>query len=302
MKVAAFPKCYLEQISSGAMSLAEWIRRAGSLGVDGLELYERFLTSTEPGYLDSVGELLEGGGFAMPMLCCSPDLTHPDASARAAAVDRETAMITAARHLGGPGATCRVLSGQRHPGVSDEQGVEWVLEAFDELLPVARELDVVLAMENHYKDGYWQHPEFAQHPDLFRRIVDAVEDTEHFGVQFDPSNALVAGADPVEFLRSVAHRVVTVQASDRYLEPGHTLAELVASAGPSGTLGYSPHLLHGVVGEGLNDYDAIFTVLRQAGYDGWISIEDGVHGMAQMAASVAFLRTMIDTHPPLLSS
>ncbi len=99
--------------------------------------------------------------------------------------------------------------------MSDDQGVQWVLEAIEDLLPVARELDVVLAMENHYKDGYWQYPEFAQRPELFRQIVDAVEDREHFGIQFDPSNALVAGADPVEFLRSVADRVVTMQASDR---------------------------------------------------------------------------------------
>jgi len=28
--------------------------------------------------------------------------------------------------------------------------------------PVARENDIVLGMENHYKDGYWKYPEFAR--------------------------------------------------------------------------------------------------------------------------------------------
>ncbi len=101
MKVAALSKCYLEEISSGRMSLEEWISRATTLGVDGLELYERFLRSSDPGYLDHVGELLGSAGFEMPMLCCSPDLTHPDKTVRIAARDREAEMLGVARHLGG---------------------------------------------------------------------------------------------------------------------------------------------------------------------------------------------------------
>lgn len=296
MRIAAFPKCYLEEISTGRMSLFAWIEQARALRVDGLELYERFLLEDSSAYLDGVGEALTEAGFEMPMLCCSPDFTSPDATERRRAVEREARMIGVARHLGGPGAACRVLSGQRHPGVGEDQGVAWVVQALEELLPVARELDVVLALENHYKDDYWTYPEFAQDPRVFSRILDAIGDRAHFGVQYDPSNALVAGVDPVEFLRGIADRVVTMQASDRYLAPGVTLEDLSAAAG---TQGHSQLLSHGIVGEGLNDYDAILRVLRGVGYDGWISIEDGLDGMAQMAASVAFLRLKIDEHPPL---
>ena len=41
-------------------------------------------------------------------------------------------------------------------------------------------------------------------------------------------------------------------------------------------------LKHGEPGKGLNDYDAIFTELKRVGFDGWISIEDGVDGMDQL--------------------
>ncbi len=44
------------------------------------------------------------------------------------------------------------------------------------------------------------------------------------------------------------------------------------------------------MGKGLNDYDAIFSELKRAGFDGWISIEDGVDGMDQLERSVAFVR------------
>ena len=54
--------------------------------------------------------------------------------------------------------------------------------------------------------------------------------------------------------------------------------------------GYAKRLKHGEIGKGLNDYDAIFTELKRVGFDGWISIEDGVDGMDQLERSVAFLR------------
>jgi sugar phosphate isomerase/epimerase len=121
---------------------------------------------------------------------------------------------------------------------------------------------------------------------VFLALLERIDDRAHFGVQFDPSNAIVAGDDPVALLVEVADRVVTMQASDRALAAGATLADL---RGSDGTIGYSPHLTHGVIGRGLNDYPRIFTLLAEVGYDGWISIEDGVNGMADLQASARFL-------------
>ena len=35
---------------------------------------------------------------------------------------------------------------------------------------------VVLCMENHYKDGTWRYPEFAQPEDVFEQAVDQLGD------------------------------------------------------------------------------------------------------------------------------
>jgi sugar phosphate isomerase/epimerase len=290
MKLAAFPKGILEDIAvHRTMSLFDWIGMARELDCEGLELYDGFLLSLDPAYLDRVRLALDEAGFAMPMLCCSPDFTNPDADAREREIEREAELIRVARHLGGPGTRCRVLSGQRYPEVETEQGLEWVAGAIERLIPVAREHDVVLALENHYKDGHWRYPEFAQRGEVFLRLLEMIPEREHFGVQYDPSNAIVAGDDPIWLLHEVADRVVSVHASDRFLAPGASLDDLRQS---DGTIGYSPVFQHGVVGKGLNDYDAIFTILREAGYDGWVSIEDGVNGMGEMAQSLAFLRGM----------
>jgi sugar phosphate isomerase/epimerase len=234
-----------------------------------------------------VGEAIHAAGFTMPMLCCSPDFTNPDSDARKRAVEREAELIRVTRRLGGPRSVCRVLSGQRYPEVDRRQGLEWVVACIGELLPLAREHDVVLGLENHYKDGFWKYPEFAQQQDVFLELLAAIPERTHFGVQYDPSNAIVAGDDPIALLEAVADRVVSMHASDRYLAAGATLEGLRQA---DGTLGYSPDLLHGVTGQGLNDYDAIFRILAAHGYDGWVSIEDGMNGMDEMARSLAFLR------------
>ena len=123
----------------------------------------------------------------------------------------------------------------------------------------------------------------------FSNWSSAISDRDHFGVQYDPSNAIVAGDDPIALLRAVAARVVSMHASDRSLAPGTTLDVLRQT---DGTLGYSPALQHGVTGKGLNDYHAIFRILAENDYKGWVSIEDGMNGMAEMAESLAFLRRM----------
>jgi sugar phosphate isomerase/epimerase len=86
-----------------------------------------------------------------------------------------------------------------------------------------------------------------------------------------------------------------MHASDRYLTEG-TLDDLRKEE--TGVTGYAARLRHGEIGKGLNDYDAIFTELKRVGFDGWISIEDGVEGMPQLQRSVAFLRRKIKEYWP----
>ncbi|MEZ4728746.1 MAG: hypothetical protein R3E79_16550 [Caldilineaceae bacterium] len=102
MKISAFPKCYMDDICvHHTMTVFDWIEMAQDLGAEGLEMYDGFLASLDNAYLDSVGEAIAKGGHAMPMLCCSPDLTNPDADGRKRAIEREAEMIRATRRLRG---------------------------------------------------------------------------------------------------------------------------------------------------------------------------------------------------------
>ena len=298
--LAAFPKLYMQQLcKEGTVSMAQWVDEATALPVDGLEWYAGFLEMADEANWAPIRLRVEDYSLRIPMLCCSPDFTHPDDDFRASQVAQQKAWIRMIAKLGGQ--YCRVLSGQNRPHLTREEGIRYTVECIQACLPYASDKGVILVMENHYKDDFWSYPEFAQPMDIFCDIVDRI-DHPNFGVNYDPSNTYLAGEDPLELLRRVAPRVVTMHASDRYLAEG-TLEDLRREE--SGAAGYAKRLRHGEIGKGLNDYDAIFTILKDAGfgngerpYENWISLEDGVDGMDQLQRSAEFVRNKIDQYWP----
>lgn len=276
----------------GSMQLEEWIELAVALDVDGLEWYAGFIQMADERNWPIFRRMVEDHGKSIPMMCCSPDFTHPDKAFREKEIAKEKRWIDMTYALGG--SYCRVLSGQRRPELSKAEGVKLAAECIEACLPYARERNITLILENHYKDDFWEYPEFAQQSDVFCALVNAIDDP-NFGVNYDPSNTYLAGEDPLELLQLVKHRVVTMHASDRYLKEG-TIEDLRKEEG--GSAGYAKRLSHGEIGKGLNDYDAIFSTLKGVGFDSWISIEDGVDGMDQLRRSVAFLRKKMAQYWP----
>lgn len=292
-QLAAFPKAFMNALcKDGTMTVSEWIELAVRLDIDGLEWYAGFLEMADEANWTKFRKQVEDHGKVIPMLCCSPDFTHPDAGFRHQEIEKQKRWIDMSYTLGA--SYCRVLSGQRRPELSIAQGVRLAAECIEACLPYAAEKGVTLILENHYKDDFWEFPEFAQKMDVFCQLVDSLQHP-YFGVNYDPSNAYLAGEDPLELLRRVSQRVVTMHASDRYLVEG-TLEDLRREE--NGSAGYAKRLRHGEVGKGLNDYDAIFTELTRVGFDGWISIEDGIEGMDQLARSVTFLRRKMARYWP----
>jgi sugar phosphate isomerase/epimerase len=281
-RISVFPKCWFDQLVAGERDYVAWIRDAAALGGEGLEHYDGFMHGEQE--IAAAIEAARDTDQAASMLCFSPDFTSPDTAERARQVERQKTAIDLARRLGT--RYCRTLSGQRRPDVSRADGVAWTVECLQRSLEYAEGRDVILCLENHYKDSTWRYPEFAQDEDVYLEILDRV-DSPRLGVQYDPSNAIVGGYDPIAFLDRVLPRVVTMHASDRSLAKGANLGDLREA---DGSLGYSTKLKHGETGQGLIDYDAIFSRLAAAGFTGWISVEDGMNGLDEIARSVDFLK------------
>jgi sugar phosphate isomerase/epimerase len=133
---------------------------------------------------------------------------------------------------------------------------------------------VKLGFENHYRDKRWTTNDFCFHTAEFLDVFEGLRDTA-VGVNFDASNQLMTGEDPVRVLEVVKHKVWHMHASDR--RPGE--------------------YTHTVVGEGAVDFDAIFGVLAGIGYAGFVSLEDGqTEGADGTVRSLRFVRRKIAEH------
>ncbi len=169
-KLAAFPKAFIRPLCrEGTMTLREWVDLAVPLGLDGLEYYSGFLELRDPSKWADARRTVESRGLVIPMLCCSPDFSHPDAGFRRQEIEKEKHWIRMAATLGA--GYCRVLSGQRRPELSRSQGLALVVECIEACLPEAEACGVTLVIENHYKDDFWNYPEFAQKMDVFCELV-----------------------------------------------------------------------------------------------------------------------------------
>ena len=296
MPLCVFPKCFIPSfLNQGPYTIEWWIREmAMTVKVDGVELYGPALPKDDQG-INALGHLARDLGLKIPMYCHTPDFTQPDPAERQREIDTQKRAIETCRQLGV--SYCRVLSGQRHPGLEWDQGLDFAAACINELIPFAASAGICLILENHYKDAHWNYPEFAQKREHFRGLLARIPASPNFGVNFDPSNALVAGDDPVDFLKEFISRVRTMHASDRYLVSG-TLEDL-RRADAEGKTGYASNLRHGIIGEGLIDYPAIFRELHAHRFSGWISIENGndpENGVRHIQQSAEFLRKMMHTH------
>ena len=210
-------------------------------------------------------------GFSHPVIYQLPEGVNAD-------VPSQTEVILKSANKQLLGETAAKIRSFRPPEPYKGKGVKY-----------AEERGITLVLENHYKDDFWKYPEFAQKKDVFKSLVESINHPS-FGVNFDPSNAYLAGEEPLDLLYSISDRVVTMHASDRYLKSG-TIDDLKKI--DSGKIGYANILSHGEVGKGMNDYDLIFKELKRVGFDNWISIEDGVDGFDQLERSVKFVNEKI---------
>ena len=83
------------------MKVSEWIELACQLDVDGLEWYAGFLEMEKESNWLLFRKQVEDHGKVIPMMCCSPDFTHPDARFRAKEINKQKKWIDMTQALGG---------------------------------------------------------------------------------------------------------------------------------------------------------------------------------------------------------
>ena len=233
------------------LSIQECIRQASAMGFDGVEVLHRQMDGEEREYVQSLKRVALVEGVDLCGLSIHQGFVYADAELRKKNVEHTIRCIELAYQLGIP--TVRVNTGRwgtsksfdelmkrrgiedRLPGVSDDQAFEWVIDAFGQCIPKAKECGVVLGLENHWG--------LALTPEGLLRIVQGVN-SPWLAVTLDTGNFL---EDPYDRLEKIAPKTVYVHAKTYY----------------GGGIWYTLDL----------DYDRIARLLRKSDYRGYVSLE-----------------------------
>ena len=267
VKLSCLPVSFFSEIIEGRMSVFEWAQMGASLGLDGVDISILFVQGCSPEELRQIRGQVESIGMRIVMVTSYPDFTHPDPVQREKELFLEQQVVETAALLGAE--MVRVTSGQAHPETSRRNGIAWVVDGLRKLQESTRGSGVTLVYENHSKPGVWEFTDFCEPPDIFLEIVHKTADVG-LGVNFDAGNAATFAEDPCALLRAVLPRVVSVHAAD------------------SSTRGALKHVL---LGTGITPYPAIFSILKQAGWDGWICMEEAsCQGRQGVEMAASFIR------------
>ena len=249
------------------------IEEAARLELDGIEILHQQMASEANPYLQKLKRLAFVHGLDLYALSIHQGFVSPDEATRQKNINHTIHCIRLSHELGIP--SIRLNSGRwgtvpsfdelmktegqepTLPGHTEDEAFEWVIAAIEKCLPDAEKYGVVLGLENHW--GLTCTPEGVN------RIVSAI-DSDWLKVTMDCGNFL---SDPYQKLDQIANKAVLVHAKTYY----------------GGGEWYTLDL----------DYAKIGHILKNAGFQGYISIEfegkaDAYIGVPQ---SVAMLRDTI---------
>lgn len=227
------------------------IDEAARLGVAGIDILHRQMEGEDNAYLQKLKKHAFLNGIALTCLSIHQSFVSPDKEFLKKEIEHTKKCIVMAARMGIP--ALRLNSGRWNtirsfddlmknrgvepilPGYTEDDGFKWCIDSIQQCLPVAEENGVLMALENHW--GLCSTPEGQL------RIRDAV-DSPWLGIMMDTGNFL---EDPYDKLEMIAPKTDFVQAKTYY----------------GGGEWYSLDL----------DYKRIFNILKQVGYQGYVSLE-----------------------------
>lgn len=267
MKLSCLPVSYFGSILQGTMSIRSWIREAEDLGLEGIDLSILFFREDSRNRPAEIGRMIADSAVKLAVVNTYSDLTHPDKKVRVKEIDMLRQDIRIAAELGAEHV--RIVSGQDHPQIDEQEAIRHVLAGFRQAALAAREAGVRLVYENHSKPGNWQYADFSLVPERFLRIAAELEDTD-IRILFDTANPIVFGVPPLPLLQKVARQVVCLHAADTRVQG---------------------KLEPVVIGTGMVPFGQLFSFLKSTGFYGWISIEEASGtGSKGVETAVRFVR------------
>jgi sugar phosphate isomerase/epimerase len=227
------------------------IEEAAALGFDGVEILHRQMADESPAYVNGLKKAAFRHGLALPMLSIHQDFVTPDSAERQKDIEHTKHCIDLAAQLGAPAIRLNSgrwntiksfddlmkVKGEEPPiaGHTEGEAFQWVIQSIEACLPAAEKAGVLLALENHWG--------LTTKPENLLKIYKAVR-SPWLVINMDTGNF---ATDPYAGIEMLAPHASIVQAKTYY----------------GGGEWYTLDL----------DYPRIASILRRAGFQGWVSLE-----------------------------
>ena len=249
--VSTYSFWHFDEKTTQWRDIEKCLETAADMGFDGVEILQVQMLDTNPATLQKIKRRAFSLGLDLMGFSTHQTFLTPDEAKRGDNILKTAQLLEQAYALGIP--TMRVNTGRwgtsknfdelmahrgiepRLEGYTDEDGFKWVIDSFEKLIPEAEKRGVVMGLENHWGLGI--------SPEGVLRVVDAVK-SPWLQVTLDTGNFL---EDPYDRLKQLAPRTALMQAKTYY----------------GGGLWYTLDL----------DYARIATIMHEAGYRGYISLE-----------------------------
>jgi sugar phosphate isomerase/epimerase len=202
-----FGEVYPQQVAPDKdMTTEDFLKRAKELGVDGVSLESCFIKSFEEDYLKELKKTLDDYGFDRVWAWGHPD--GLEGGRNEPMLDDMIEHISHAKTIGAP-VMRTVGSSLAFRNDPHEPQLRKLTEMFKEAVKVAEDLDIKLAVENHFDFD----------SDEFLRLFEDVG-SDHFGLTFDTGNFMRLLDEPVKAMEKLGNYVYATHIKDIKITPG----------------------------------------------------------------------------------
>jgi sugar phosphate isomerase/epimerase len=268
MKTSCLSVSLFPAMLNGEMTIYEYAKFCRELGLNAFDLGIILLKSHTPRYIAQTKQEIARAGIPLAMMTTYPDFTHPDEREREREFDFLVHDIALASAVGA--RFLRVTAGQAHPGLKEQEAVDWAVHYLRRAAPMSDRYGITLLYEDHSKPGAWDYMDFSNPPHIFLEIARQIKDTS-IGINFDTANILVAGEDAtLDVLEKVYSQVKTIHVAE------------TATKGKMEPV---------AIGTGIVPFNEIFSYLKSKKFDGWLCLEEwGNQGKEGVRKAVDFVK------------
>lgn len=138
---------YRKYLQHGPMTMEQFITKAVSLRVDGVDMTGYYFKSTDPAYLASLRHLAYHNGMMFSGAACGVSMVQSDAAKRATTLPEIKKWVDATDALGA--SHLRIFAGKLPSGATLQQAIDWVVETMKPACDYSGAKGITLGVEDH---------------------------------------------------------------------------------------------------------------------------------------------------------